>query len=749
MIQESLQKSLNLAYQKAHQKGHEYVTVEHILYGLMSNDDVCDTLTGCGAQLESIADYLEDYFDNKLENDSLPEGESPQPTLGFQRVLQTAAHHILAAGHTEIDAPSVLIAIFDEEESHAAYFLKLESLDRIGLLEYVSHRLYASDEHLPSKRAATRREEKEESTAKPATILEEFTRNLCELAREGKVDPVIGRSEEITRMIHILARRRKNNPLLVGEAGVGKTAIAEGLAYSIVEGNVPESIQNMEVYALDLGSLLAGTKYRGDFEQRFKTLLSQFQEHQNRVLFIDEIHTLMGAGSVSGSPMDASNLLKPLLSSGDVRCIGSTTYKEFREHIESDHAMARRFQKIDVEEPTIADAIRILEGLQERYENHHQVKFTSEAVRAAVTLSDRYLRDRKLPDKAIDVLDEAGATAQLESKVKPRRIQLKAIRKVVANMARIPVDQLQHGDAKSIVQVQTFLKSQVFGQDEAIEALQGALELSKVGLGSEEGLIGSFLFVGPTGVGKTEVSRQLAVALNVQFQRFDMSEYMESHSVARLLGAPPGYVGHDEGGMLTNAIHKTPHCVLLLDEIEKAHPDILNVLLQVMDHGTLTDALGRKTDFRNAILIMSSNVGAQEMSQNSIGFGDGDLQVKGLSQEALKKSFTPEFRNRIDAIVAFQPLKPEIVKQVVEKTLIKVQEQLKDKRILLHPTFEAIQWLGQKGYDPAYGARPIQRLVQKMVSQPLAKMILNKDVHRGQTVEIGVQDGTLTLTTVS
>ncbi|MFK7871711.1 MAG: ATP-dependent Clp protease ATP-binding subunit ClpA [Oligoflexales bacterium] len=747
MIQENLQKSLNLAYQKAQQKGHEFVTVEHILYGLLSNDDVCEVLQSCGAQLESLTEGLEDFFQNRIETEILPEGERPQPTLGFQRVLQTAAHHILAAGQSEIDAPSVLVALFDEKDSHAVFFLKQEEVHRLDLVEYISHHLKGSDAHLPSQ--DYRGSQDEEEAQKPSSILSEFTRDLCALADAGQIDPVIGREHEIKRMTHILTRRRKNNPLLVGEAGVGKTALAEGLAYCVRHENVPDVLKNLEIYALDLGSLLAGTKYRGDFEQRFKLLLGEFIDKPERILFIDEIHTLMGAGAVSGSPMDASNLLKPLLSRGAVRCVGSTTFKEYREHIESDHAMARRFQKIDIEEPSVAETIEILEGLKSRYEEYHQVAYGSDALKAAATLSDRYLRDRKLPDKAIDVLDEAGAAAQLDRKSSRGKVGVRAIRKVVAMMARIPVEQLQQqGDQKGLLNLKENLKNLVFGQDDAIAALQNALEISRVGLGSEEGLIGSFLFAGPTGVGKTEVAKKLAEVLGVQFQRFDMSEYMESHAVARLLGAPPGYVGHDAGGLLTNALQKSPHCVLLLDEIEKAHPDILNVLLQVMDHGTLTDATGRKSDFRNAILIMSSNVGAHEMSQNSIGFSDV-LEMKSLSPEALKKAFTPEFRNRIDAIVAFHPLSPEVVVQVVQKGLSQIQEQLKDKRIQLHTTFEAVQWLAEEGYDPAFGARPIQRLLQKCVKQPIARMILNKEVHRGQTIEIGLQDRLLQITTVA
>lgn len=762
MISPSLEKSFNIAVKLAQKLGHEFVSLEHVLYALLENPEASRAIIACGGSLSQTRDELDRYFEEKVSS-SLLEGDSPQPTLGFQRVLQMAAQQVVSSGKERIFGDTVLVAMFSEKESFAVWFLKKQEITRFDLINFISHGTVkegvdpdifgdddpeSGEDQTPlalgpadekSKDPESEETPRDASKRKKSDLLENFTTNLCQKARDGKIDPLIGRQFEVDRTIQVLCRRRKNNPLYVGESGVGKTAIAEGLALKIVEGEVPDFLKEAVIYSLDMGTLLAGTKFRGDFEQRLKGLVTQIGKKENAILFIDEIHTIIGAGAVSGGSLDASNILKPFLSSGELRCIGSTTYKEFRQHIENDHALTRRFQKIPVEEPSVEEAWKILKGLKGYYESFHGVRYTNEALKTAAELSHIHLKDRKLPDKAIDVIDEAGAYWVSKGKKltgsKANRIGINEVKQVIARMARIPSDKLKPTEKKSLRSLGDTLKKWIFGQDKAVDALEQVIRMSRSGLARDDKPIGSFLFSGPTGVGKTELAKQLAKELGISFNRFDMSEYMERHTVARLIGAPPGYVGYDEGGLLTDAVYQNPHSILLLDEIEKAHPDVHNILLQVMDHGTLTDANGRKSDFRNVILIMTTNVGAAELSRGSIGFSSGP-QEEGREKTALKQSFTPEFRNRLDGIISFNPLPVEVMVQIVDKFLNDLSVKLKAKHVNLEVTQAARSYLAQAGYDPAYGARPLGRLIEDEVKRPLSEELLFGNLCRGGQVVV-------------
>ncbi|HQN40862.1 MAG TPA: ATP-dependent Clp protease ATP-binding subunit ClpA, partial [Pseudomonadales bacterium] len=726
MLSKDLEVSLNLAFQGARNKRHEFMTVEHLLLALLDNDIAIDVLKACGIDLERLRSDLEEFVESTTP--LLPEGDKErdtQPTLGFQRVLQRAIFHVQSSGKREVTGANVLVAIFSEQESHAIFLLKQQQVARIDVVNYVAHGIAKVSRHQeqldPGPAAGD--EERSGSEGSGQHPLEAFATNLNQQAMQGRIDPLVGREHELQRVVQILARRRKNNPLLVGEAGVGKTAIAEGLAKRIVEGDVPEVIANSVVYSLDLGSLLAGTKYRGDFEKRFKALLAELKKQENAILFVDEIHTIIGAGAASGGVMDASNLLKPILTSGELRCIGSTTFQEYRGIFDKDRALSRRFQKIDVLEPSVDETVQILKGLKSRFEAHHGLRYTAGALQAAAELSARYITDRLLPDKAIDVIDEAGAAQRLKPPSRRKKvIGTPEVEEVVASIARIPPKSVSASDKEVLRNLEGNLKKLVFGQDQAIEALATAIKLSRAGLKSVDKPIGAFLLSGPTGVGKTEVSRQLANILGVQLLRFDMSEYMERHTVSRLIGAPPGYVGFDQGGLLTEAITKNPHCVLLLDEIEKAHPEVFNILLQVMDHGTLTDNNGRRADFRNVILLMTTNAGASEMSRTSIGFTKQDHSSDGM--EAIRRMFSPEFRNRLDAIIPFAPLSPQVIVSVVDKFLVELQAQLDDKKVFIEVDEAARAWLAEHGYDEKMGARPMHRLIQEQIKKPLAEEVL-------------------------
>ncbi len=743
MLSKDLEVTLNLAFKGARSKRHEFMTVEHLLLALIDNDSAANVLRACGADLISLRKELLEFVDSTTplipENDSERE---TQPTLGFQRVLQRAVFHVQSSGKQEVTGANVLVAIFSEQESQAVYYLKQQSIARIDVVNFITHGIHkvAGNDHSNDIHSSQENHDEEavggESSGQ--SPLENFATNLNEAAMQGRIDPLVGREFEVERVCQILSRRRKNNPLLVGESGVGKTAIAEGLAKRIVDGDVPESLADSVVFSLDMGALLAGTKYRGDFEKRFKSLLSDLKKQKNSILFIDEIHTIIGAGAASGGVMDASNLLKPLLSSGEIRCMGSTTYQEFRGIFDKDRALSRRFQKVDVNEPTVDQTYQILKGLKSRFEKHHNLRYTDAALRAAAELAERYINDRFLPDKAIDVIDEAGAYQQLLAPSKRKKtIGVTDVENVVAKIARIPPKSVSSSDKEQLRKLDQNLKLTVFGQDEAIDTLATAIKLSRAGLGSAEKPIGSFLFAGPTGVGKTEVCRQLAQCMGMELVRFDMSEYMERHTVSRLIGAPPGYVGFDQGGLLTDAVTKQPHCVLLLDEIEKAHPEVFNLLLQVMDHGTLTDNNGRKADFRNVILIMTTNAGAEVMSRASIGFTRQDHTTDGM--EAIKKMFTPEFRNRLDAIVQFASLTLNTIKTVVDKFLMELQTQLDDKHVTLEISDEAREWLAIHGYDVRMGARPMARLIQEKLKKPLAEEILFGSLSSGGgTVSVDV-----------
>jgi ATP-dependent Clp protease ATP-binding subunit ClpA len=738
MLSKELEFSLNRAFKEARAKHHEYMTVEHMLLSLLDNPTAAKVLKACGTDSDRLRREITAFIDETTPLIPDNEDRDTQPTLGFQRVLQRAVFHVQSAGKKEVTGANVLVALFSEQDSQAVYLLNQQDVTRLDVVNYISHGISKvpgenQEDDAPGEIDEPRGEEKEGSSP-----LENFATNLNEMARQGRIDPLIGRANEVERTVQILCRRRKNNPLFVGEAGVGKTAIAEGLAKKIVDGEVPEILADAVIYSLDLGGLVAGTKYRGDFEKRLKAVLAQLKRQRHAILFIDEIHTIIGAGSASGGVMDASNLIKPVLASGDLRCIGSTTYQEYRGIFEKDRALARRFQKIDVEEPSVEETFEILKGLKSRFEDHHQVTYTNPALRAAAELSNRYINDRHLPDKAIDVIDEAGAHVQLKSPAKrKKRIDVGDVEAIVAKMARIPSKKVSASDTETLRNLDRDLKMVVYGQDKAIDALTSSIRMNRSGLGTEEKPIGSFLFTGPTGVGKTEVTRQLARILGMELLRFDMSEYMERHTVSRLIGAPPGYVGFDQGGLLTEEVNKHPHAVLLLDEIEKAHPDVFNLLLQVMDHGTLTDNNGRKADFRNVVLVMTTNAGAEETARRSIGFTEQDHSTDGM--EALKRYFTPEFRNRLDAVVQFGPLSEETIRSVVDKFVFELEQQLEEKKVRLTIELDARAWLAQKGYDPKMGARPMARVIQNHIKKPLANELLFGDLVTGGSVRIHVE----------
>ena len=741
----ALETTLHNALTHASERHHEYATLEHLLLALTEDEHASKVMQACGVDLGELTDAVTHYLDTELDSLKVDSDTDPSPTSGFQRVVQRAILHVQSSGKDEVTGANVLVALFSERESYAVYFLQQQDMSRLDAVSYISHGVgKATAQPMQQEERAAEQDKKAQAKDKKDSALDQFTVNLNEKAMEGKVDPLIGRAPEVDRTIQILCRRSKNNPLYVGDPGVGKTAIAEGLARKIVEGNVPDVLKDAVIYSLDMGALLAGTRYRGDFEERLKAVVNELEKMPEAVLFIDEIHTVIGAGATSGGAMDASNLLKPALSGGTIRCIGSTTYKEFRNHFEKDRALLRRFQKIDVNEPTIEDTIKILTGLRPSFEEHHHVRYTADAIKAAVELSARYINDRKLPDKAIDVIDEVGAMQMLVPPSKRKKtITPKEIESVISTMARIPPKTVSSDDKTVLATLEQDLKRVVFGQDEAIGVLSSAIKLSRAGLRDPDKPIGNYLFSGPTGVGKTEVARQLASLLGIPLQRFDMSEYMERHSVSRLIGAPPGYVGYDQGGLLTDAIDQNPHCVLLLDEIEKAHPDLFNILLQVMDNGRLTDHHGKTVDFRNVILIMTTNAGASDMAKEGIGFGNV-ISKEDAGEEAVKKLFTPEFRNRLDAIVPFGYLPPEVVSRVVDKFILQLELQLADRDVHITLSDEARKWLTDKGYDKLYGARPMGRLMQTKIKQPLAEELLfGKLVHGGEVV-VGLKDDALT-----
>ncbi|WP_415891584.1 ATP-dependent Clp protease ATP-binding subunit ClpA [Neptuniibacter sp. PT8_73] len=746
MLNRELEDTLSAAFQAAKEKRHEFITVEHLLLALLDNYEAHEVLAACGANFEGIRQNLSSFIEETtpLLSETLPDLET-QPTLGFQRVLQRAVFHVQSSGKNEVTGANVLVAIFSEQESQAVYILQQHGIERIDTVNYISHGISKMSEH-DHEHSDSSVESEAAGEEKDDSPLAKYAINLNVEAESGRIDPLVGRDSEVERVVQILSRRRKNNPLLVGEAGVGKTAIAEGLAKLIVEDKVPEIIKESIVYSLDLGALLAGTKYRGDFEKRLKGLLNEIKGKDHAILFIDEIHTIIGAGAASGGSMDASNLLKPLLSSGQIRCIGSTTFQEFRGIFEKDRALARRFQKVDVLEPSIEDTYSILKGLKGRFEEHHELAYSDEALRAAAELAGRYINDKHMPDKAIDVIDEAGAYQRLLPKeLRKAEIGTEDIEAIVAKIARIPPKSVSASDKNQLAKLDSNLKMVVLGQDEAIDTLSSAIKLSRAGLKEPDKPVGCFLFAGPTGVGKTEVTQQLARIMGIELVRFDMSEYMERHTVSRLIGAPPGYVGYDQGGLLTEAITKSPHCVLLLDEIEKAHPEVFNLLLQVMDSGTLTDNNGRKADFRNVILVMTTNAGAEDMSRASIGFTKQNHASDGMA--AIRKMFTPEFRNRLDGIIQFKALTTGIIKGVVDKFFAELQVQLEDKRVVLHLDDEARTWFAEKGYDEQMGARPMKRLIQEKLKKPLAEMILFGELsEEGGEVAISVDaDGEISV----
>ncbi|MDJ0628012.1 MAG: ATP-dependent Clp protease ATP-binding subunit ClpA [Rhodobacter sp.] len=746
----TLEQAIHSALALANARRHELATLEHLLLALIDEPDAAKVMQACSVDLEALRKTLVEFIDedlNTLITDV--DGSEAVPTAAFQRVIQRAAIHVQSSGRTEVTGANVLVAIFAERESNAAYFLQEQDMTRYDAVNFIAHGV-AKDPSFGETRPVTGASDLEEEAQtsdddnKGESALAKYCVDLNTKSRKGDVDPLIGREHEVERCIQVLCRRRKNNPLLVGDPGVGKTAIAEGLAHKIVNGETPDVLRGATIYALDMGALLAGTRYRGDFEERLKAVVSELEDHPDAILFIDEIHTVIGAGATSGGAMDASNLLKPALQGGKLRCMGSTTYKEFRQHFEKDRALSRRFQKIDVNEPTVDDTVKILKGLKPYFEEHHEIKYTSDAIKSAVELSARYIHDRKLPDKAIDVIDEAGAAQHLLADSKKRKtIGAKEIEAVVAKIARIPPKNVSKDDAEVLKDLEPTLKRVVFGQDPAIAALSSAIKLARAGLREPEKPIGNYLFAGPTGVGKTEVAKQLADTLGVELLRFDMSEYMEKHAVSRLIGAPPGYVGFDQGGMLTDGVDQHPHCVLLLDEIEKAHPDVYNILLQVMDHGKLTDHNGRQVDFRNVILIMTTNAGAQEQAKEAIGFGRD--RREGEDTAAIERMFTPEFRNRLDAVISFAPLPMEVILQVVEKFVLQLEAQLMDRNVTIELTKPAAEWLANKGYDDKMGARPLGRVIQENIKKPLAEELLFGKLAKGGIVKVGIKDGELDL----
>ncbi|SEV92792.1 ATP-dependent Clp protease ATP-binding subunit ClpA [Cognatiyoonia koreensis] len=745
----TLEQAIHGALALANARRHELATLEHLLLALIDEPDAARVMQACSVNLDELKKDLEDFIEDDLSTlETDVEGSEAVPTAAFQRVIQRAAIHVQSSGRTEVTGANVLVAIFAERESNAAYFLQEQDMTRYDAVNFIAHGV-AKDPAFGESRPVQGSTSEDEINADTdgdvkESALAKYCVDLNAKATKGEVDPLIGRAHEVERCIQVLCRRRKNNPLLVGDPGVGKTAIAEGLAFKIVNGETPDVLSKTTIYSLDMGALLAGTRYRGDFEERLKAVMSEMEDHDDAVLFIDEIHTVIGAGATSGGAMDASNLLKPALQGGKLRCMGSTTYKEFRQHFEKDRALSRRFQKIDVNEPSVEDAVKILRGLKPYFEEHHSIKYTADAIRTAVELSARYINDRKLPDKAIDVIDEAGAAQHLVAESKRRKtIGTKEIESVVAKIARIPPKNVSKDDAEVLKDLEKSLKRVVFGQDPAIEALASAIKLARAGLREPEKPIGNYLFAGPTGVGKTEVAKQLADTLGVELMRFDMSEYMEKHAVSRLIGAPPGYVGFDQGGMLTDGVDQNPHCVLLLDEMEKAHPDVYNILLQVMDHGKLTDHNGRTTDFRNVIIIMTSNAGAAELSKNALGFGREGRE--GEDTAAIERTFTPEFRNRLDAIISFAPLPKDTILQVVEKFVLQLEAQLIDRNVHIELTPKAAEWLADKGYDSKMGARPLGRVIQENIKKPLAEELLFGKLMKGGLVKVGVKDGKLDL----
>ena len=745
---QSLEKALHQALTLANEREHEYATLEHLLLALLDDADASAVMRACNVNIDDLRKTLVKYVDHDLQNLATGYDEDSKPTAGFQRVIQRAVIHVQSSGREEVTGANVLVAIFAERESHAAYFLQEQQMTRYDAVNYISHGIAKrpGGSELRSPRGAQEDEAPnaggetdENGKKKPQDALTTYCVNLNVKARDGKIDPLIGRASEINRTIQVLCRRSKNNPLYVGDPGVGKTAIAEGLAKRIVEGDVPEVLQDSTIFALDMGTLLAGTRYRGDFEERLKQVVKELEEYPGAVLFIDEIHTVIGAGATSGGAMDASNLLKPALSSGAIRCIGSTTYKEFRQFFEKDRALVRRFQKIDVNEPSVPDAIEIMKGLKPYFESFHKVKYTNDAIKAAVELSVRHIHDRKLPDKAIDVVDETGASQMLLPENRRKKtIGVKEIEETIATMARIPPKSVSKDDEKVLANLEAELKRMVYGQDLAIEALSSAIKLARAGLREPEKPIGSYLFSGPTGVGKTEVARQLASSLGVEMLRFDMSEYMERHTVSRLIGAPPGYVGFDQGGLLTDGVDQHPHCVLLLDEIEKAHPDLFNILLQVMDHGKLTDHNGKQINFRNVIIIMTTNAGASDLARNAIGFRSSKRE--GDDEEAINRLFSPEFRNRLDAVIPFGPLPIPVIHKVVQKFVLQLEAQLADRGVTFELTDEAVSWLADKGYDERMGARPLARVIQENIKKPLAEELLFGKLKKGGTVKVATQE---------
>ncbi len=739
----NLEETLHRAVAYANQRKHEYATLEHLLLSLTDDEDASGVMGACDVDLAALKKTLTNYLDTELRSLIVEDGEEAKPTAGFQRVIQRAVIHVQSSGRDEVTGANVLVAVFSERESHAAYFLQEEDMTRYDAVNFIAHGIAkkaGASEPKQAKGATVENDEEKATVKTGGEALEAYCVDLNEKSRQGKVDPLIGRTAEVERCIQILCRRTKNNPLLVGDPGVGKTAIAEGLALKIVRHQVPEVLEGATIFSLDMGALLAGTRYRGDFEERIKQVVKELENHPNAILFIDEIHTVIGAGATSGGAMDASNLLKPALASGSLRCMGSTTYKEFRQHFEKDRALVRRFQKIDVNEPTVEDTLKILKGLKIYYEEFHKLKYTNEALKTAVDLSAKYITDRKLPDKAIDVIDEAGAGQMLLPEGKRKKtIGVKEIEAVVAKIARIPPKSVSKSDTEALKELENDLQRTVFGQPEAIVQLSSAMKMARAGLRDPTKPIGCYLFSGPTGVGKTEAARQLAHTLGIELLRFDMSEYMERHTVSRLIGAPPGYVGYDQGGQLTDAVDQHPHAVVLLDEIEKAHADVYNILLQVMDHGQLTDSNGKKVDFRNVVLIMTTNAGAADSQRQTIGFGRG--KADGESEEAIKRIFTPEFRNRLDAVVAFKPLTQEIIRQVVQKFVLQLEAQLADRNVTIETSDEAADWLAKNGFDELYGARPLARVIQEHIKKPLADDILFGKLAKGGHVRVVLRDG--------